>query len=289
MGKGGIFNILIILAVLLAVLMIFLVTRLINSAREEGMASAKPIPVEMVNVLVAANNIEPGSELRPEMVPIKSVPKEFTTPDTVTSFDQLKDKVAGSFIPTGDIIFNSKVKSPSQLNKASLVVGQGMRLISIPADFEIAVSYMVKNGDRVDLLAIFDVQKAERDIEGQWISREITVTLIQNVKVFDIQYGAVETPKAGGGGTSEEAGRLGKGQTVTFEVLPAEAERLTAAFSKAKSFRLALRRFDDVAIIESDSMMEGELLKPYLPPPPPPPPEPEAPEKAAPVKPKYNY
>src|SRR5688572_30303350 len=144
MGKGGIFNILIILAVLLAGLMIFLVTQLINSAREEGAKNAKPAQVEMINVLVASENIDPGVVLRPEMVPVKSVPKEYTTPDTVTSFDQIKDKVAGTFIPAGDVIFTSKVKSPEQLSKASLVVEKGKRLVSVPSDFEIAVSYMVK-------------------------------------------------------------------------------------------------------------------------------------------------
>lgn len=294
-GKGGIFNILIILAVLMAVLSIYLVNRMVNSAREEALANAKPPEVEMVNVYVTARNIEPGSEMKPELVKVKSVPKEFTTSETVTSLDQLKDKVAGTFMPADDLIFTSKVKNPDQMSKASLVVEKGKRLVSVPSDFEIAVSYMVKNGDNVDILATFDVPKVEKDVEGQWMSREITVTLLQNVKIFDIQFGAASVPSknasngSGGPGGSEESGRLGKGQTVTFEVSPEEAERLTAAFSKAKKFRLSLRRWDDTAIAKTSSMMETELLRPFLPAAPEPPPPPKEEVKPAPAKPKYNY
>lgn len=291
-GKGGIFNILIILAVLMAVLSIYLISRLVNSAKEEAMANAKPPDVEMVNVYVAASNIDPGMEMKPELVKVRSVPKEFTTADTVTSLDQLKDKVAGTFMPIDDLVFTSKIKSPDQMSKASLVVEKGKRLVSVPSDFEIAVSYLVKNGDTVDVLATFEVPKAEKDVEGQWVNKEMTVTLLQNVKVFDIQYGSPPVSAKEGSGNSgggEDAGRLGKGQTVTFEVSPEEAERLTAAFSKAKKFRLSLRRWDDNAIAKTSSMMESELLRPFLPPAPEPPPAPKEEVKPAPVKPKYTY
>jgi len=284
MAKGGIFNILIILALFLAGLMIYLVTHLINSAKEAGRAEAKPAEVEMVNVLVAAQDIEAGTEIQPGMVPPKSVPKDMVTPETVTSFDQIKDKVAGAFIPANDIIFTNKVKSPNQLRKASLIITPGKRLITVPADFQNAVSFMIKNGDHVDILASFKVLKGDKDVEGNWVDREMTVTLMQNVEVFDIEYGS-NAPKPKDGNSNEDSGRLGKGQMVTFQVTPQEAERIAALTIKADHIRLTLRRFDDEQIVKGGSIMDVELLKPFLPEPPPPPPAPAV-QEVKPAKPK---
>jgi Flp pilus assembly protein CpaB len=69
---------------------------------------------------------------------------------------------------------------------------------------------------------------------------------------------------------------------VTFEVSPEDAERAILMRSVTGEYALALRRFDDLALVDNTGMVESELLKgfkPEAPPPPPPAPEvvPEAP------------
>jgi hypothetical protein len=62
-----------------------------------------------------------------------------------------------------------------------------------------------------------------------------------------------------------------------------------AAFGKAKNFRMTLRRFDDVTINKPSSVMDSEVVKPFLPAEPPPPPVKVEEAKPTPSKPKYNY
>lgn len=294
-GKGGIFNLMILLAIVLAAVSIFIVIQLVNSAKEQAAANAQPAAIEMAKVLVAATDIEQGSEIRPEMVPVKDLPKEFVPPDALDSFDKVAGRVASGFIPAGDILFNSKLRAREKLSKPSLIVEKGKRLISVPVTDTTSVSSLIKIGDRVDVIATFDVSKFERDIENEWISRQVTTTVLQNVRVFDIINGvpidATAATTTESSTKQQQASRLGIGSTATYEVSPQDAERVKALLAKSPSFTMTLRRYDDEDSVKTSGVVDSELLKGVVSsslPPPPPTPAPVAPvEKPAPTPKRY--
>jgi pilus assembly protein CpaB len=229
------------------------------------------------------------------MVPVKDVPKDYVPAAALDSYEKVGGRVAAGFIPAGDIIFDSKLRSKEKLSKPSLIVEKGKRLISLPVTDISSVANLIKIGDRVDLLATFVVNKAEKDADNQWVDRQITTTVIQNVRVFDIINGVpTEAPAAGSEGSSNDKageGRLGKGSNATFEVTPQEAEKVQALYAKAPSFTMTLRRYDDEESVKTAGVMETELLKGVVsaPAPPPAPTPAPAPEPVKPAAPKRYY
>jgi pilus assembly protein CpaB len=279
-GKGAMFNLLILLALAAAGVSIFLVSKLVDQAKLEAAKNAKPVDLVTKTVLVATQDLTPGTEFLAASVQPKTIPEQFVPADAVSKFEDLEGKVAATFIPAGDMIFASKAKSRDQLNKPSLVLEPGKRLISLPIDDISSTAHLVKNGDRVDVIAIFEVEKFERDIEGTWLNRKVATIVMQNVRVFEIQFGTISEANSDRAAAGD--GRMGRGMNVTFEVSPEDAERAILMRSVTGQYALALRRFDDLALVDNTGMVESELLKgfkPEAPPPPPPAPEvvPEAP------------
>ncbi|GAB4240757.1 MAG: Flp pilus assembly protein CpaB [Candidatus Methylacidiphilales bacterium] len=273
------FNLLILLALVMAGISIFLVSKLVEQARAEAAAKAKPAEVATKPVLVAKVEITPGTEFVADLVTTKQVPETFLPADAVTKFEDIQGKVAATFLPAGDMIFASKAKQRDQLRRPSLVLGPGKRLITLPIDEARATAYLVKNGDTVDVLAVLILEKFERDIEGDWISRKVSTTILQNVRVFDINFGADTT------GEKDGPGRMGRGMNVTFEVTPEQAELVHLLQSVTEQYALSLRRFDDTALVDSRGVLDRDLVKGLMPvaeQPPPPPPE-AAPVEAAPA------
>lgn len=266
------FNLLILLALVMAGVSIFLVSKLIEQARKEAAATAKPPELVTKQVLVAKAEITPGTEFVADLVTPKQVPEQFVPADAVTSFEEIQGKVAATFLPVGDMIFASKAKPREQLRRPSLVLEPGKRLITLPIDDTRGTAYLVKNGDRVDVLAVLSLEKFERDVEGNWVSRRISTTLLQNVRVFDIIQGV----DAATG--QETVGRMGRGTNVTFEVTPEQAEMVHLLQAVTEQYALTLRRFDDTALVDSPGFLDRDLVKGLMPvaeqPPPPPPTEP---------------
>lgn len=263
------FNLLILLALVMAGLSIFLVSKLVEQARAEAAAKAKPVEVATKPVLVAKVEINPGTEFLSDLVTTKQVPEQFVPADAVTKFEEIQGKVAATFLPPGDMIFASKAKNRDQLRRSSLVLEPGKRLITIAVDDIQGTAYLVKNGDRVDVIAVLNLEKFERDIEGNWVNRRVATTILQNVRVFDILHGV------DGEGEKGTPSRMGRGTNVTFEVTPEEAELVKLLQAVTSEYAMALRRFDDMALVDSPGVLDRDLVKGFIPvveqaPPPPP-------------------
>jgi Flp pilus assembly protein CpaB len=136
------------------------------------------------------------------------------------------------------------------------MISPGMRLISIPINQTRSTSFLVKNGDYVDVVGNLEAEIYSPTTQ-QNVNTKITKTVLQKVKVFDIQYGAVipEDEEGAPAATTKkkpkkssanvDMNRMGRGTTATLEVTPEDAEKLQALVSMASDFALVLRRFDD--------------------------------------------
>jgi pilus assembly protein CpaB len=267
LNKG--FNLLIVVAVIAAAICIYLVIKVVDSANQQtqkALAQARNNQtVETETILVAKQDIPIGQTFKKEDVDTKDFPKKLIPPTAIHKLEELNGKVSQTFIPQGDILLLSKVGSVEQLPRPSLQVEAGKRLVTIRVDDTKGNAYLIRNGDFVDLLLTVEIIKFMKDQEGQWQNVSATKTLLQNIKVFDVERGTVTPQEEGNKGQNPEGQRMGFGTTATFEVSPEDAEIIINAENKGK-ISLMLRRFDDRTVSDAKGFIETELiqdLKPY--------------------------
>lgn len=255
------FTILVVLALFLGLGSLFLIRKLIESAKAEALANA-PVQtevkaVESKDVLFVKDNLETGTPLTDMNVGVTKAPTDLVPETALTSLDQIKDRFAVQNLFKGEFLLEGKVRTRDQLPKASLMITPGKRLISVRVDEVKASSFMIKNGDYVDLVGSFDVKEDMLTPGTELpIGSRITVTFLQRVRVFDIIHGNAGAAKEDEGSNQ----RMALGTTATFEVTPEEADIITNAESVAGALWLVLRRFDDDQVRPPRSPLEEKII-----------------------------
>lgn len=260
------FTLLVFLALFLGAVSIFLIKKIIDVERNKARASMPAVEstaekIEMGDVLIVKEDLQMGTPLTDMNVGVVKVPVSVIPDTAIRSMDQIRDLFAYQALFKNEWLLQPKARPRESLPKPSLVIEAGKRLISVRVDEVKASSYLVKNGDFVDLVGAFEVEPELLPSKNAPIGKRITVTFLQRVKVFDIIHGAqVAAAAEGQGGQPAESGRLAMGTNATFEVTPAEAEIITNAESVSTSIWLALRRFDDVSVVEPRNELEKEVI-----------------------------
>lgn len=264
------FNLLIVAALILGVACIFLITKYVDAKVSKARESAPDKEWVMEDVIFAKEPVTIGSSFTQFNVEVKSMPEDFVPANAIKTLEDLNDKIAMHYIPAGDMLLSPKVGTPSALPKASAVIPEGKRLITIGVDDQSAVGYTVKNGDFVDLVGLFNVDEAlvNNDTEEGGnpsiisIGGKLSVTFLQKVEIFDIVHGqgGGATPTDGEGSEENpDAGRLAQGTTATFIVTPQEANVILSASLNSDSIYMTLRRYDDEAIEEQPTQLHAMI------------------------------
>jgi pilus assembly protein CpaB len=294
MGKA--FNFLVILAVLLACLTGFLVFYYVQGVKRQAALAQKPVEVPMGTVLVAKLNIGTGNPILADYVEAKQVPENLIPSSAIKTIEETQNLVSSQMIPAGDILMKEKLKTKESLAKPSYQVQKGMRLVTVRISDVSGNAFLVKNGDMVDLILTVEVQKAAKDSDGEWINQRFSKILLQNLKVFDIEFGSESSKTAtasSDGVPAADQNRVGRGTNVTFEVTPEQAVIIANAGSQGDALSLSLRNYQDRDATEVYSIAESKLLEDILPkfeaPKPEPTPEAPAPAAPPPEKPKKRY
>jgi pilus assembly protein CpaB len=280
------FTILVVVALFLGIGSVFLTVKLIESEKAKALANAPVQPetkqVETRDVLFIKDNLETGTPLTELNVGVTKAPVDLVPEGALTSLDQIKERFAMQKLFKGEFLLDGKARTRDQLPKASLMITPGKRLISVRVDEVKANSFMIKNGDFVDLVGSFEVKEDMLTPGSEMpIGSRITVTFLQRVRVFDIIYG---NSGAGEGGEKDNQ-RLAQGTTATFEVTPEEADIISNAETIATSLWLVLRRFDDESVRAPNNPLEEKIIASLkrtgikAPPPPSEPTKPAAPRK----------
>ncbi|MEM9445930.1 MAG: Flp pilus assembly protein CpaB [Verrucomicrobiota bacterium] len=269
-GIGKAFNILFVVAIVIGGLCIFLLFQYINNVKEESrkaaLKEAGSSKIELVKVLTANVDIEHGTLVEESMTKMAEVPKEYVPETALTSADKLGRRLAAHFIPQGDLILDAKLKEREQIQRASLKITPGMRLVTTSVNDTKATAFLIKNGDYVDLIGTFTIADAGRTALNRVTDTAVTFTFLQHVKVYDIIYGNPAPPPTNNKNKSQVDPRVARGTTVTFEVTPQIAERILAAESRASGITMVLRRYDDEEKVTGLGTNVETVLEEYLPP-----------------------
>lgn len=190
-------------------------------------SSAPPANTE-TQVVTAASNIPSGMLLTAEKLQIRSFRTDAVPPGAAVSKEAVVGKVAQTDIKAGQPISLNNVVAKDRM---SYVIPKYMRAVTVGLDPVIGVGGFLKPGDRVDVIATFEMN-----------SSSYAKTVLQNVTLL-----AIGAQSEEGGNVSADKVTSRAQPTATLAVTPTDAEKLILADAKGK-LRLALRSSEDMAI-----------------------------------------
>lgn len=275
MGSKGKFGLLIAVALLMAVVSIGIVYVIVqkekDTARKEGIAKGKKEAKEQFEkqkaellqkkpstdareVLVASTSIPPAVEITPDMVYKVEMPDDlFTDAEVISTFEEIEGRVAAHRIPEGDIMIAAKLRSRERYARPSERIPKGKRYLSLPIENSAqSVSAMIRIGDKIDILATLG--------SGEDAMSRI---IIQMALVVDVENGSVTYDRNSEEGEvpPEKASiRPGKGDTITFEVTPYEAELFQALQASRMRYTFVLRNGQDDSFARTSGRKAADLI-----------------------------
>lgn len=194
--------------------------------------AASPDPTqELVNVVVASQDIGYGQQVQAQMLHYQPWPRQALPPEAFTKMDELLPKTGGEPrrmkfpLAQGALVLASEISGFG--DKVTLVqdLGPNGRAMAIKVDAETAVGGFVTPGDKVDILL---TQGNNEDLRS--------VTILQAIRVLGVDQDS-DTQKNQPNSAAH---------TVTVEVSPEESQKLALA-QKAGTLSLTLRTLDGVS------------------------------------------
>jgi pilus assembly protein CpaB len=178
-------------------------------------------------VLVAARQLNAGSLLKPDDLMGAEVtdddPKPGAWSDTQVGRSELVGAMIRRSLAPREVVMPTDVMRPGDHGFLAAVLGAGERAISVGVDAVSGNSGLIWPGDHVDLI-LTQALDASFAPPGRRIAGE---TVLHNVRVIAIDQDLVR----GGGNSAKENSN---NRTVTLEVSPIEAERVSVAVRLGK-------------------------------------------------------
>lgn len=175
-------------------------------------------------VVVATQDIPARTLISGDMVKLERVPTGTRHARAAISLDQVLGKVSTQPIVAGEQVLSSRFFASAETSGLAYQLPEGKRAVSVGINSRIAVAYLVRPGDSVDVLVSYE-QVGTRESHS--------ALMLQNILVL-----AVGNELRVGSRASSEA------ETLTLAVTPAQAEQLTWAEDYGR-IRLSLRPATD--------------------------------------------
>ncbi|MFK3774544.1 Flp pilus assembly protein CpaB [Pseudomonas sp. NPDC089406] len=223
-----------------------LVRVMLKPAPAPVVVAPPPAPPALPAVLVAARDLRPGEFIDTLAVRWQVLEGEHSSLlYFLDNKDTLAVAVGGTVrrpLRAGQPLAATLLIKPGEPGFIAAVLQPGLRAISVPTSAVASNSGMVSTGDRVDVVLSLDRDK-EKETAGAGSStpRLASQTLLRNVRVLalnNITRGALivreEQP------VEKDKKRYTSFETVTLEVTPAQAERLSVA-KEVGTLQLVLR------------------------------------------------
>lgn len=209
--------------------------------RPDPAADARAATVDVVDVVVAARDLQAGSVVRNNDVRLV----EWPAGSLPEGFSRSASEVVGhgllTSVKTNEPLLSGKLASRESGGGLPIQIPSGMRAMSVKVNEVVGVAGFVLPGTRVDVLVTLDQTARQEEPK--------TKVLLQNVTV------------AAAGQTTErdEEGSPQQVPVVTLLVNPAQAERLTLASTKGE-IQLALRHPLDLDTVTTDGVRADRLI-----------------------------
>ncbi len=204
--------------------------------------AAAPPPAVQTSIIIAATPLPPGHLIRPADLAEQPWPQGNPPPGAILAGSAEAASLAGAVtrraLAAGDYFNAAAVVTSSERGFLSAVVRPGHRAIAIAVDATTSASGLIWPGDRVDLILTQEL----RDDAVPLAQRVLAETILADVRVL------AADQRLGPAGS--EADKPAVPATVTLEVSPAAAERVTVAATLGR-LHLALRPVGAAAAAEA--------------------------------------
>ena len=185
-------------------------------------AAAAPVPKPLMKLLVAAHPLRAGSLLKPDDIGAADTTADQAPPDAVRDTPQERTQLWGAMVRHslggGDPLRRSEVMRPGDHGFLAAVLGPDMRAVTIGVDIVSGGAGLIWPGDRVDLI-LTQTMDAPALPSGR---RLVATTVLDNIRVIAVDQRLVE-------GATPDASEPKAARTVTMEVTPQQAERVSVA------------------------------------------------------------
>ena len=221
-------------------------------------ASQKSVALLRLKPTVALTK---GERINLDMVQTEQVPERFSSltklaiADSPESRTWIENRPVTSDVSAGSVLLHEHF-TDDPAERFAARISKGMRAVAIPVTSAGAVNYFIEPGSRVDILGTFEntgQDEVELPIRGgpagskstlsvpSFKRTTVTKTVLQDVHVLAVGRAVTR-------GNYVELGRDGF-STVTVELSPADAEKLTFAMSQMRGgICLTLRSPEDQAV-----------------------------------------
>ena len=205
----------------------------------------RTVEVGTVNVVVAAEPLNVGTQLQREQLKVIAWPAKNQVPGAFADPNDVIDRGVIETINVNEPVTSRKVASKELGAGLSPVIPQGMRALSIRVNDVISVAGYVVPGTRVDVLVTVRAQAATAN-------EPMSRTVVSNLQVL-----------TAGTRIDTEKGKDGKPQpvtVVTLAVVPEDAEKIALAQSEG-TLSLALRNPLDVDPTKTNGVKLVNLMR----------------------------
>jgi len=194
-------------------------------------------------VVVAKVNIKELEVIDDSKVQLISVPEKFRMPG-YTNMEEVVNTIAAMPIIKGEQITKPRVTQPGARTGLANQVSIGKRAYALRVDASQSVSKLIKPGDRVDILALFNLEPGK-------IEKMRVKTVLQDVLVLSTGKKVTNhLPLAYEERSEKDVRRLNLNtytnfNTVALELTPAEVQKMIFIVSTGQKVNLSLRNNDD--------------------------------------------
>lgn len=230
------------LSLVIAAIAIFMVYSYIDGRESQFQTEfGTPVPV-----VIAKEDIKELDIIDDRLVRIETVPQKFRQPGAFTKIEELYNTIAAVPIKAGEQITRPRVTHPGSRTGLSRQVSPGKRAFSIRITEEQSVGKMIKPGDRVDILTLFDYAGGKKD-------QLRMKTFLQDVYVLSTGYKMTNSLPLAEMKVDKEIRKLNLNRyenfnTVTLELTPNEVQKLAFMMKISRGIHFSLRNNDDKEI-----------------------------------------
>jgi len=214
-------------------------------AAQTPAVGAGPAVIPVVSVVLAAEDIAPGTLIAQASLRVVDWPEQFTPPGSFGTEAAVLERVPHRVIHEGEPILSSALLEIGADGGLQALIAPNHRAMSVEVDEVVGVSGFIKPGSRVDVLARLHTMDKTKGVVPH------ARTILQNVKVLAVGEDYTEVNS-----TDPEAASV-----VTLQVRPDEAQRLAYAAAEGK-LQLALRGRSDEDVLALRNTTPSDFLDP---------------------------
>ncbi|MEQ1668658.1 MAG: Flp pilus assembly protein CpaB [Sulfuriferula sp.] len=206
---------------------------------------AEQASVSTTKIVVAANDIDLGTPLTPQMLKLLDWPSGSVPQGAIKEIKALDSRVVKVSLQRGEPVLESKLAPIGTKGGLSAVIGEGKRAMTVRVNDVIGVAGFALPGNYVDIM----VNTEDENVKADGKNKSISKIVLEHVLVLAVAQQA-----------SRDETKPTVVNAVTLEVTPEEAEKLDLARSVG-SLSLVLRNQMDSSAVTTEGANKTNMLQ----------------------------